>query len=108
MIEPGRVCVKLAGRDAGKKCVVVDVKGDRVLIDGATRRRHCNARHLLPLNETVELKKGASHDEVAKAFAAHGAVRSTKPRKAAERPKRVRKKKAKPAEVPAKEPSPKA
>lgn len=96
MIEPGRICVKLAGRDAGKKCVVVDVKDDRVLIDGETRRRYCNARHLLPLKETINLKKGASHDVVVKAFASHGTARTTKPRNAAERPKRERKKKVSP------------
>ena len=47
MIEIGRLCVKIAGRDAGKKCVVVDVVNDNtVLIDGETRRRNCNIKHL--------------------------------------------------------------
>ena len=71
MIEIGRLCVKLAGRDAGKTCVVVDiVDKNTVLIDGQTRRRKCNLLHLEPLKETVDVKKGASHDEVAKAFSA--------------------------------------
>ncbi len=66
MMEIGRLCVKTAGRDAGKKCVVVDILDDNtVLIDGETRRRKCNVMHLLPLRQTVEVKKGASHEEVA-------------------------------------------
>ncbi len=95
MIDVGRICVKTAGRDAGMKCVVVDVIDDNfVLIDGETRRRKCNIMHLEPLDRTVELKKGASHAEVAKAFEQLGyAVRATKakPRKA--RPRKARKSK---------------
>ena len=69
MIEIGRVCIKLAGRDAGKKCVVVENKDETfVLIDGQTRRRKCNIQHLEPLNQTLKIKKGASHAEVEKAF----------------------------------------
>lgn len=69
MIEVGRLCIKTAGRDAGKKCVVVEVlDANTVLIDGETRRRKCNITHLLPLRQTVEIKKGASHEEVAEAL----------------------------------------
>jgi large subunit ribosomal protein L14e len=92
MIDVGRICVKIAGRDAGLKCVVVEVLDNNfVLIDGETRRRKCNILHLEPLDKTVELKKGASHAEVEKAFerlgyAVHAATKakpkSVKPRKA--------------------------
>jgi large subunit ribosomal protein L14e len=69
MIDVGRICVKIAGRDAGLKCVVVEVIDNNfVLIDGETRRRKCNILHLEPLDKTVEIKKGASHADVAKAF----------------------------------------
>jgi len=69
MFDVGRVCVKLAGRDAGKKCVIVEVLDDKtVLVDGMTRRRKCNKIHLEPLNQTLDISKGASHDVVAKAF----------------------------------------
>lgn len=65
----GRLCVKLAGRDAGKKCVVVESMGDSyVLVDGATRRKKVNIKHLEPLAETVEIKSKASHEDVKKAF----------------------------------------
>jgi len=45
MFEIGRVCVKIAGRDAGKTAIVVDkASGERVLIDGNVRRRKCNIK----------------------------------------------------------------
>ena len=83
MIEVGRLCVKTAGRDAGKKAVIVEVLNDnRVLIDGETRRRACNVMHLVPLEQKADIKKGASHEEVAKALKELGiATRQTKPKK---------------------------
>jgi len=98
MIEIGRLCVKLAGRDAGKTCVVVDiVDNNTVLIDGQTRRRKCNLLHLEPLKQTVKINKGASHDDVAKAFSALKLdVFSPKTKeKKSERPRRKRKVKVK-------------
>ncbi|MBD3354640.1 50S ribosomal protein L14e [Candidatus Woesearchaeota archaeon] len=97
MLKVGRLCVKIAGRDAGKKCVVVDIIDDNaVLIDGETRRRNCSIKHLEPLKETVKIKKKASHEDIAKALKKLDIeVRSTKPKKAAERPKKQRKKKEK-------------
>ena len=69
MIQIGRVCVKIAGRDAGKKCVIVDILDDNyVLIDGETRRRKCNILHLEPLKEVIKIKKKASHEEIKKEF----------------------------------------
>ncbi|MFH1916405.1 MAG: hypothetical protein ABIJ21_04015 [Nanoarchaeota archaeon] len=69
MLNIGRVCVKIAGRDAGKTCAIIDTYDNGlVLIDGETRRRKCNIRHLLPKEETISLKKDASHDDVISAF----------------------------------------
>jgi large subunit ribosomal protein L14e len=92
MIEPGRLCVKTAGRDAGKKCVIVDVMDNRfVMIDGETRRRKCNINHLELLEETVGLKKGASHQDVVQEFKKLGIdIKETKPRKAKPKPKQIR------------------
>jgi large subunit ribosomal protein L14e len=89
MYEVGRIAVKLAGRDAGKKCVIVEVLDDKtVLVDGMTRRRKCNKVHLEPLNQTLDITKGASHDVVAKAFKELGLEVSTKKSKAkTEKPK---------------------
>jgi large subunit ribosomal protein L14e len=73
--EVGRVCVKLSGRETGKKCVIVDVVDKNfVLITGpkavtGVRRRRTNVDHLEPTTEVVELKKGAADEEVEKALA---------------------------------------
>ncbi|RLG55185.1 MAG: 50S ribosomal protein L14e, partial [Candidatus Hydrothermarchaeota archaeon] len=49
-IEIGRVCVKTAGREAGKRCVIVDIIDKNfVLVDGPeVQRRRCNIKHLEP------------------------------------------------------------
>ncbi len=73
MINQGRVCVKIAGRDAGKHCVVLDVVDDHtVLIDGATRRRKCNIAHLEPTPHVMEIKKSTTHEDIREAFAFMG------------------------------------
>lgn len=72
-MEVGQVCVKIAGRDAGLECVVVDVlDGNLVLIDGNTRRRKCNIKHLEIINNFLDLNKNASHNEVVGAMKAAG------------------------------------
>lgn len=99
IFDVGTVCVKLAGRDAGKKCVVVEVIDDTyVLIDGQTRRRKCNVYHLEPLKTQLKISKGASSDAVAKAFKEINVeiASASKPKKAAQRPKHMRAKKAAP------------
>jgi large subunit ribosomal protein L14e len=69
MYEVGRLCIKIAGRDARKKCVIVDVLDELfVLIDGQTRRKKCNIKHLEPLEKIIKIKKGASHSEVVTAL----------------------------------------
>lgn len=61
--------MKIAGRDAGNYCLVVDEDTDgRVLIDGQTRRRAVNTTHLEPLETVANIKKGASTKEVVKAL----------------------------------------
>jgi len=101
MIELGRLCVKIAGRDAGAKCIVVDnVDKKTVMIDGETRRRKCNIAHLEPLKELIKIKKAASHADISAEFKKLGLkARETKPKKAAARPTKVRKQKEELAEV---------
>ena len=68
-MEIGRLCVKTAGRDAGQLCVVIEeIDKKFVMVDGNTRRRKCNIAHLHPLKQKLDLKKGASHADVIKAF----------------------------------------
>lgn len=67
-MKAGQLCVKIAGRDAGKECVVVEVLDDNfVLIDGNTRRRKCNVDHLEIIGE-LKIKAKAGHDEVIEAM----------------------------------------
>jgi len=83
MIDVGRVCMKIAGRDAGKLCVVVEVQDESfVVIDGATRRRKCNVRHLEPLEQVLEIKSGADHAAVVSAFEKMGVSIAEKKSKA--------------------------
>ena len=95
MIEVGRLCVKTAGRDAGLKCVIVDILDNKsVLIDGQTRRRKCNILHLEPLKDVIKIKKNVSHEDVKKEFEKLGLkARETKPKPKTEKP--VKKKKPK-------------
>ena len=68
-IEVGRLCVKLAGRDAGKECLIVDViDSNFVTIEGNTRRRKCNIKHLELLPQTAKIKKDATFADVSKAL----------------------------------------
>jgi large subunit ribosomal protein L14e len=90
MLEPGRLCVKIAGREAGQKCIIVDVvDANFVLVDGNVRRKRCNIAHLEPLPETFDLKKGASHEEIINIFEKAGIAKAAK---------HERKEKAAPAE----------
>jgi large subunit ribosomal protein L14e len=66
----GRVCVKTTGREAGRYCVVVDIiDKNYILIDGLNvRRRQANYKHLEPISETIDIKKGASHTDIEEAI----------------------------------------
>ena len=69
MIEIGRLAVKIAGRDAGKKCAIIDIlEPGFVLIDGETRRRKCNIKHLEFLEDKIDIEKGADRKTVIQAF----------------------------------------
>ena len=77
-IEIGRICVKLAGREAGSKCVIVDVMDKSfVLVSGpkkvtCVKRRRANMNHIELLEDKIELKRGASDEEIAQALEAAG------------------------------------
>ncbi len=62
----GRLCVKTLGREAGHYCVIVDiVDKNYLLIDGLNvRRRRVNYKHIEPLVDSIDIKKGAKHEEV--------------------------------------------
>ena len=54
----GRVCVKIAGREAGEKCVIVEIIDDNyVEVVGSTiKNRKCNLKHLEPVDQIIEVK----------------------------------------------------
>ncbi|MEN2999259.1 MAG: 50S ribosomal protein L14e [Acidilobaceae archaeon] len=70
VLEIGRICVKSRGREAGRKCVIVDIVDENsVLVTGpksltGVRRRKVNIRHIEPTEKRVSVQKGASDEEV--------------------------------------------
>ncbi len=79
-IEVGRICVKLMGREAGRKCVIVDIIDENfVLITGpksltGVRRRRANIDHIEPLDHKIEIEKGASDEDILKALEEAGLI----------------------------------
>jgi large subunit ribosomal protein L14e len=69
-IQVGRICVKTQGRETGKKCVIVDVIDESfVLVTGpkavsGVKRRRANVKHLQPLEDLIQISKGASEEEI--------------------------------------------
>ena len=69
-IQVGRICVKMQGREAGKRCVIVEVIDESfVLVTGpkavsGVKRRRANVKHLQPLEDILQISKGASEEEI--------------------------------------------
>jgi len=74
MFEVGRICMKIAGREAGNYCVILKKLDENfVLITGPkevtnVKRRRCNINHLEPLMEKISIKPDASDADVIKAY----------------------------------------
>jgi large subunit ribosomal protein L14e len=81
-IEVGRVCVKIAGREAGGRCVIVDIVDKNfVVVTGpktvsGVKRRRVNVNHIEPTRTKVDIKRGATDDEVSEALSAVGTPQS--------------------------------
>lgn len=77
-IEIGRICVKLRGREAGRKCVIVDIIDENfVLVTGpkslsGVKRRKVNVNHIEPTDKKISIKSGASDEEVLQALRESG------------------------------------
>ncbi|HLN89567.1 MAG TPA: 50S ribosomal protein L14e [Candidatus Binatia bacterium] len=80
-IEVGRLCVKQLGREVGKKCVIIDVMDKSfVLVTGpkkvtGVKRRRVNINHIMPLTDKIDVKRGASDEEVAQSLEAAGKLK---------------------------------
>jgi large subunit ribosomal protein L14e len=65
MLEPGRIVLKIAGREAGKYAVIIDsVKDNFVLITGpksitGIKRRKCNIDHIEPTEHKFDIESNA-------------------------------------------------
>ena len=55
-IEVGRVCVKIAGREAGEKCAIVEIIDENFVevVGEAVKNRRCNIAHLEPTEDTID------------------------------------------------------
>lgn len=73
-LEIGRVCMKVAGREAGKYCVVLKKIDDNfVLVTGpkeltGVKRRKCNVEHLEPTSYLVSIQAEANEKDVVDAY----------------------------------------
>lgn len=95
MFEVGRLCIKTAGREAGKYCVIVKkVDENFVMITGPksltrVKRRRCNINHLEPMAEKIDIKSDASDTDILKAYQEASIfvkLGMEKPKKAKEKP----------------------
>jgi large subunit ribosomal protein L14e len=73
-IEVGRICVKTTGREKGMECTIIElIDKNFVLVTGpqkvtGVRRRRVNIEHLKPTVKKIEIKRGATDEEVAQAL----------------------------------------
>ena len=73
-IDVGRICVKIAGREAGKKCVIVEVVDKNfVLVTGpkkvnGVKRRRVNVNHIEPTEKQIKIRRGENDDDILKAL----------------------------------------
>lgn len=108
-IEVGRLVVKLAGREAGKVAVVLEVLNSSfVILDGQVKKRKCNINHIATLNQKIKITKSATKEELKKEFKKLGydlSIKKSKPKK--EKPKKVRKVKKSPEAKEKPKPKPK-
>jgi large subunit ribosomal protein L14e len=73
-IDIGRICIKLTGREAGKKCIIVDIV-DRnfVLVTGpkqlnGVKRRRVNVSHIETTERKLNIRRGETDEELIKAL----------------------------------------
>jgi len=89
----GQLCVKIAGRDSGLVCVIVDqIDSNYVLIDGQTRRKKCNIAHLETIDQKIDIKPKTTHEIVKKEFdKLKIKILDKKPKPQKPKPKQIRK-----------------
>ena len=115
MLSTGRLCVKTAGREAGKHCVIVKKIDEKfVMVTGPkevtnVRRRKCNIHHLEPLMIKIDIKPDASDEEIIKVYEKEKIYEKLGIEKPKPKPKKEEKpKETKPEKKKGKEPAKKA
>lgn len=84
ILEPGRVCLKIAGREGGKYCVILDsVDPSSVNITGpksitGIKRRKCNIFHVEPTEHLLNISKNATDPSVEAAWKESGLIEKLK------------------------------
>ena len=60
-IEVGRVCVKIAGREAGEKCAILEIIDENYVevLGASVKNRRCNISHLEPTEDTIDVSGDA-------------------------------------------------
>ena len=80
-LNVGQVCMKTAGREAGKYCVIIKKMDDNfVFVTGpreltGVKRRRCNIDHLEPVSHFLKIKENASDKEIIKAYETAGILK---------------------------------
>lgn len=101
MMDVGRMCIKIAGREAGKHCVIVKKIDEKfVVVTGPksitqVKRRRCNIHHLEPLMIKIPIKEDTPDEEIIKVYEKENIYEKL----GIEKPKPMPEKKEKPKEV---------
>lgn len=80
MIEPGRIVLKIAGREAGKYAVIVENANDNfVLITGpksvtGVKRRKCNIDHIEPTEHKLNIDSKANDSSIESLWKSSGLI----------------------------------
>ena len=99
MLETGRICMKIAGREAGSYCVVLQPGEKFAMISGPksitrVRRRKCSIFHLEPTSEKLNISDNADDSALENAWKESGLIEKMKieiPKKRTKQPKQEKK-----------------
>jgi large subunit ribosomal protein L14e len=77
-VEVGRICVKITGREAGRKCIVLNIIDENfALITGprkvsGVKRRQVNISHIEPTEVKIDIMREATDEEIVQALTKTG------------------------------------
>jgi large subunit ribosomal protein L14e len=80
MLEPGRIVLKIAGREAGKYAVIIDsVKDNFVLITGpksitGVKRRKCNIDHIESTEHKFDIESNVDDASIESMWKSSGLI----------------------------------